>query len=144
MSKFTRDEIMKRTHELALMLAETEEVDFFKRAEEAINQNEKVQQIIKRIKLLQKESVNLQHFQKHEAYKRNEQKIDELMKELDEIPVVQEFKQSQTDVNDLLQYISITISNRVSDEIIKATGGDLLKGETGSALKAHEGEDQCG
>ena len=138
MSKFTREEIIEKTNEIAKMLAQTEEVDFFKRAEEAINQNQKVQQIIKQIKVLQKESVNLQHFQKHEAYKLNEQKIDELMKELDEIPVVQEFKQSQTDVNDLLQYISITISNRVTEEIIKSTGGDLLKGETGSALKAQE------
>ncbi|GGE45819.1 hypothetical protein GCM10011391_25850 [Pullulanibacillus camelliae] len=137
MSKYTKEQIMEKTNELAKMLAETDEVDFFKRAEASINQNEKVQQLIKQIKLLQKESVNLQHYQKHEAYQENERKIDELMKQLDEIPIVQEFKQSQVDVNDLLQYISITISNRVTDEIITSTGGDLLKGETGSALEAN-------
>lgn len=54
------------------------------------------------------------------------------MAELDSIPVVQEFKQSQSDVNDILQMVSHTISNKVTDEIIESTGGDLLKGTTGS------------
>jgi len=135
MSQYSKDQIMEKTNELAKMLAETEEVDFFKKAEASINQNEKVQKLITQIKLLQKESVNLQHYQKQEAYQENEGKIDELMNQLDGIPIVQEFKQSQVDVNDLLQYISMTISNRVTDEIITSTGGDLLKGETGSHLE---------
>jgi len=137
MSHYTKNQIMEKTNELAKMLAETEEVDFFKKAEASINQNDKVQRLIQQIKLLQKESVNLQHYQKQEAYQENEGKIDELMNQLDEIPIVQEFKQSQVDVNDLLQYISITISNRVTDEIITSTDGDLLKGETGSYLKTN-------
>ncbi len=135
MTVYKKEDILNKAKEIASMISETEEVDFFKRAEEKINNNEKVKKIIAKIKTLQKESVNLQHFQKHEALKRNEAKIDDLMAELDAIPVVQEFKQSQTDVNDLLQLISSTISNKVTDEIIDATGGDQLSGQTGSALK---------
>ena len=56
-------------------------------------------------------------------------------KQLDEIPVVSEFKQSQADVNDLLQLVAATISNSVTDEILKSTGGDLLSGETGAEIK---------
>ena len=40
-------------------------------------------------------------------------------------------KQSQLEVNELLQLIASTISNKVTDEIIVSTGGDVLMGETG-------------
>ena len=43
------------------MIAKTEEVDFFKRAEAQINENEKVREKIATIKSLQKQAVNFQH-----------------------------------------------------------------------------------
>lgn len=136
MAKFTKDDIILHAREIAKMISETEEVDFFKRAEAQINANEKVQKIISDIKNYQKQAVNFQHYQKHEALKQMEAKIEELQNELDEIPIVQEFKASQNDVNDLLQLIASTISNGVTDEIIKSTGGDLLAGTTGSKVNA--------
>lgn len=136
MAKYTRKDIVEKAKELAKAIAETEEVDFFKRAEAAINQNEKVQGIIKKIKAYQKQAVNLQHYGKGEMLKKVEQKIEELNQQLDEIPIVDEFKQSQTEVNDLLQLVSHTISNTVTDEIIKSTGGDVLRGTTGSAASS--------
>ncbi|WP_066368219.1 RicAFT regulatory complex protein RicA family protein [Neobacillus fumarioli] len=135
MAKYTRDEIVAHAKELARMIAETEEVDFFKRAEAQIHANKKVSTLISEIKGLQKQAVNLQHYGKTEALKKVEEKLASLEAELDEIPVVQEFKQSQVDVNDLLQLIAATISNTVTDEIILSTGGDLLTGETGASLK---------
>ncbi|WP_270181912.1 RicAFT regulatory complex protein RicA family protein [Alkalihalobacillus sp. CinArs1] len=129
----SRQEVIVKAKELAKLVSETEEVDFFKRAEEKINENKKVQSLIARIKLEQKEAVNLQHYGKHEALKEKDERIDKLMEQLDEIPVVQEFKRSQSDVNDLLQLIANTISNTVTDEIIEATGGNVLEGTTGSA-----------
>lgn len=134
MAKYTKNDIIDKADELAQVIANTEEVDFFKRAEEQINKNEKVQQLIGQIKLLQKESVNLQHYQKTEALRLNEQKIDELNEQLDNIPIVKEFKQSQVEVNELLQLVSVTISTKVTDEIIISTGGNLLAGKTGSGM----------
>lgn len=135
MAKFTKDDIVKQAHELAKMIAETEEVDFFKRAEAQINENQKVREMIASIKSLQKQAVNFQHYGKERALKLVEEKIENLEKELDEIPIVQEFKQSQIDVNDLLQLVASAISNKVTDEILISTGGDLLTGETGSKIK---------
>ena len=117
------------------MIAETEEVDFFKRAEAAIHESENVRTKISSIKGLQKQAVNLQHYGKTEALKKTEEKISTLEQELDEIPIVNEFKQSQADVNDLLQLVAATISNSVTDEILKSTGGNLLSGETGSEIQ---------
>ncbi len=135
MGKFSKDEIVAKAQDLAKMIAETEEVDFFKRAEAQIHENEKVRTNISTIKGLQKQAVNLQHYGKIEALKKTEEKISELEQQLDEIPVVYEFKQSQAEVNDLLQLVASTISNSVTDEILKSTGGNLLSGETGSEIK---------
>ena len=134
MGNYSKDDIIAKARELAKMIAETEEVDFFKRAEAAIHENEKVSTKIKSIKGLQKQAVNLQHYGKPEALKRTEEKISALEQELDEIPIVTEFKQSQVDVNDLLQLVATTISNQVTNEILESTGGNLLSGETGSEI----------
>lgn len=127
---YTREDIRLKAKELAKIMAETEEVDFFKRAEKQINEHLRVQELIAQIKKLQKEAVNLQHYGKSEALKEVEAKIDALHAEIDGIPLVQEFKRSQIDVNELLQMVSNTISKTVTDEIITSMGGDLLKGTT--------------
>jgi cell fate (sporulation/competence/biofilm development) regulator YmcA (YheA/YmcA/DUF963 family) len=134
-AKYTKDDIIARAQELARIIAETEEVDFFKRAEGQIHVNAKVSTLISDIKGLQKQAVNLQHYGKPEALKKVEDKIASLEQELDNIPVVQEFKQSQIEVNELLQLIATTISNKVTDVIIESTGGDVLKGETGANVR---------
>lgn len=132
MAKYTKDDIVARANELAQMISETEEVDFFKRAESQIHENDKVRELIADIKGLQKNAVNLHHFGKEQALKNTEAQIAKLEAELDAIPVVQEFKQSQIVVNDLLQTIANAISNTVTDEIITSTGGDVLRGQTGT------------
>lgn len=124
MATYSRVEIVAKAKELARMMSETDEVDFFKRAERKINENEKVSGMIADIKKHQKEAVNLQHFEKHEALKQVESQINELTDEVDGIPLVQEFKQSQTDVNQMLQLVTTTISNTVSEEIVKATDAE--------------------
>ncbi|MEG7281698.1 RicAFT regulatory complex protein RicA family protein [Bacillus sp. 0909A] len=135
MTLYSKKDIVQQARNLAKMISETEEVDFFKRAEAQINENAKVSVIINQIKALQKQAVNLKHYQKLEALKQVEEKIDALQEELEDIPVIQEFRDSQVEVNDLLQLVATTISNQVTNEIIASTGGDLLKGETGSKLK---------
>ncbi|MCP8969078.1 RicAFT regulatory complex protein RicA family protein [Ectobacillus ponti] len=143
MTTYTKDDIVARAKELAKMIAETEEVDFFKRAEAQIHQNQTVKQTIDRIKALQKQAVNLQHYGKLEALKKVEAEIEALQDQLDNIPLVQEFQSSQAYVNDLLQLVASTISNTVTDEILESTGGDVLRGETGAQVAA-EKAGSCG
>ncbi|WP_458413827.1 RicAFT regulatory complex protein RicA family protein [Schinkia sp. CFF1] len=138
MANYTKSEVVEKAAELAKLIAETEEVEFFKKAEEAINNNQKVRKLMDDIKSYQKQAVNFQHYNKPEALKKVEDKIESLMAELDGIPVVTEFKQSQTVVNDLLQLVSSTISQTVTNEIIVSTGGDLLQGKTGSEPGCHQ------
>lgn len=135
MAEYTRNQILDEAKNLANMLANTEEIDRFKQVEAKINENQKVQQLIKRIKALQKQAVNLQAYEKTEALKKVEAEIDRLQAVIDDIPVVQEFKETQILVNDVLQLVTGTIAREVTNHVIESTGGDLLSGETGSKRK---------
>ncbi|KGX93095.1 hypothetical protein N781_11805 [Pontibacillus halophilus JSM 076056 = DSM 19796] len=136
MTTYTREDVLKHAEELAKMLANTPEIDRFKQVEAKLNDNQRVKNNINRIKSLQKQAVNFQHYGKTEALKKVEKEIDRLQAELDEIPVVSEFKETQITINDFLQLVTGTISREVTNEVIRSTGGDLLTGETGSALGA--------
>ncbi|MEQ6389741.1 YlbF family regulator [Bacillaceae bacterium S4-13-58] len=135
MTVYTRKQVIEEAEKLAKMLAKTEQIERFKELEVKINENQKVQDSISKIKSLQKQAVNFQHYGKEEALKVIEKEIDRLQDELDGIPVVQEFKDIQVHINDVLQLITSTISRELTNEIIRDTGGDLLSGETGSKVR---------
>lgn len=117
MNTFTKDEILKEADELAKLISSLEEVKFYQEAEQAINQNDKVQQLISQIKKLQKQSVNLLHYGKTNAYKQNEEQIQALQDELDQLPIVSQFKSSQVEVNELLQEVTSLIEKEVAKKI---------------------------
>jgi len=129
----TRKEIMEQAEKLAILISQSEEVEFFKKAEQQIKKNDKVQNLINAIKFKQKQAVHAEHYEKEKHLSQVEDSLEKLHQELDEIPVVQEFKQSQLEVNDLLQLVTTIISNTVTDQIIISTGGDPLSGQTGGS-----------
>lgn len=135
MAEFTREEVIAGAKELAAKLAKTEEIERFTEVEAKVNSNERVQRLITRIKAMQKQAVNLQAYDKKEALAKVDAEIDKLQKELDEIPVVQEFQEIQVTVNDVLQLISGTIAREVTNHVIEDTKGDLMTGETGSKVE---------
>jgi len=128
---YTQKEILDKARELAAMISRTNEVDFFKRAELQIKHNERVQDLIDKLKQKQKQMVMFESINKTELVKKVEGEYNLLHEELDSIPIVNEFKQSQVDVNDLLQMVTNVITNTVSERIILDTGGNPLTGETG-------------
>lgn len=132
---YTKEEIIEKAREIAHMIANTEQVEFFKRAEEQINENQKIREKIASLRSLQTQAVNFQMYEKARALEIIEGKIEKIQEEIDEVPIVQEFKQSQVEVNDLLQLVSNTIANSVTDEIIESTGGDVRGGKTGSYVE---------
>ncbi|HLR61884.1 MAG TPA: YlbF family regulator [Lentibacillus sp.] len=142
MAEYTRKEILDEAKKLANMLANTEEIDRFKQVEAKINDNKKVQRLITKIKTLQTQAVNFQAYGKTEALKKVEEEIDRLHAEVDDIPIVQEFKDTQGVVNDVLQLVSGTISREVTNNVITSTGGDLLSGETGTNMENESSDRQ--
>lgn len=135
MATYTRENVLAEAKRLAEMLSSTDEIERFKQVEAKLNENQKVQRLIQKIKTLQKQAVNFQAYGKQEALKKVDEEIERLQNEIDEIPVVQEFKETQIVVNDVLQLVSGTIAREVTNRVIESTGGDVLSGETGSKSK---------
>lgn len=132
---YTNDEILAKAKELGKMMAETEAVEFFKRAEAQIHETQVVREKMASLKSLQKQAVNFEQYGKEKALQMVEEKISKVEAELDEMPIVDQFKEAQFEVNSILQMVSHAISQTVTDEIIVSTGGDLLTGETGAEKK---------
>jgi cell fate (sporulation/competence/biofilm development) regulator YmcA (YheA/YmcA/DUF963 family) len=137
--------IVGQARELADLIADSEEVARFKQAEEKISGNTKVQTLITRIKQKQKQIVSLEHNRRYDLIPEMEKEIDALQDELDAIPIVVEFKQTQEDINELLQMVTNVIANSVSEKIIVSTGGDPLYNDTGHPkAKPEETGGGCG
>lgn len=111
--RFSNEDIKRKAQQIAAQVEKTEEVAFFKRAEAQLNHNKKVQQKIADIKLLQKQAVNLQHYGKYAAQHEVEAKIDALQQEIDDMPIVEQFKGVQQDVNELLQLVATTMAKNL-------------------------------
>ncbi|CAI6033774.1 putative protein YmcA [Paenibacillus sp. JJ-100] len=119
-----RDDIMGKAKELADMLGTSEEVKQFQQAEAKIRDHERIQQLIATIKKKQKEIVAFESFNNSAMVSKIEQEIDDLQNELDSIPLVTEFQQSQSDINYLLQLVISVIRDTVSEKVNVEAGTD--------------------
>lgn len=128
MAQISNHPILRSTRNLAELLLQTEEIVRFRQAESQIQKSEKVQGIIATIKRKQKEWVHAKHYQKSEYTRLLEKELAELQDELDSLPIVREYQQSQVEVNDLLQMIQDVIADTVSKKIEVETGGEILSG----------------
>lgn len=113
-----REDILARAKELAHLITTTEEVQLYQRAEKQIQSNERVQSLIALLKKRQKELVAFETtFKNEEMAAKIQKEMDELQNELDSIPIVQQFQQSQVDVNYLLQSIISIIRDTVAEKV---------------------------
>jgi cell fate (sporulation/competence/biofilm development) regulator YmcA (YheA/YmcA/DUF963 family) len=112
-----REDIMAKARELAEILSTSDEVQTYQKAELKVNNHTEVQDIIKLIKKKQKEIVGFEHFKNQTMVEKIEKEIETLEEKLNEYPVVNEFKQTQEDINYLLQLVIGIIRDTVSEKI---------------------------
>lgn len=113
-----RQDILVKARELAGMIATSTEVDIYRRAEKQIADNTRVQNLISAIKKKQKEAVAFeQTFKNPEMVKQIDNEIVSLQDELDAIPIVAEFQQTQSDLNYMLQLVMNVVRDTVSEKI---------------------------
>ncbi|MCM3272022.1 RicAFT regulatory complex protein RicA family protein [Paenibacillus elgii] len=117
-----REDILDKAKELAGLLATSNEVQFFQQAEQQIAGNDHIQTLISAIKKKQKEIVAFESFENKKMVEKIEKEIDELQDQLDSIPIVSQFKQSQEDINYLLQLVMSVIRDTISDTITVEQG----------------------
>jgi cell fate (sporulation/competence/biofilm development) regulator YmcA (YheA/YmcA/DUF963 family) len=127
----SKNRIYELAREIADLIAESEEIERFKQAEKKISAHMRVQELITALKKMQKRVVALEHNRDYEAIPPIEKEMEAIQEELDSIPIVQEFKQTQQDIDELLQLVSSIIGNTLSRKVIVSTGGDPLYNDTG-------------
>lgn len=120
-----REDILSKAKEIADLLSTTDEVITYQKAEKKIRENEHVQSLISQIKKKQKEIVAFEHFENPEMVKKIEKEVEALQDELDSIPLVQQFKQTQSDINYLLQLVVSVIRDTLSQKINVESAGDI-------------------
>jgi len=120
-----REDIMARAKELAEMIFTSSEVQHYRRAELQIKNNDRIQGLIGAIKKKQKEIVAFQSFQNQKMVDKIEGEIETLQDELDGIPIVNEFQQSQSDINYLLQLVVSVIRDTVAEKLDIETDGSV-------------------
>lgn len=112
-----REDILEKAKELAHLLTTSNEVQFYQQAERQISGNEHIQKLISAIKKKQKEIVAFEKFNNPAMVAKIEKEIDNLQDELDGIPIVSEFKQTQEDINYLLQLVMSVVRDTISEKI---------------------------
>lgn len=113
-----REDIMEKAKELAGLIFTSEEVQHYRRAEKQIQGNDRIQSLITMIKKKQKEVVAFETtFKNEQMVKKIEGEMETLQDELDGIPIVSEFQQSQSDTNYLLQLVISIVRDTVSEKI---------------------------
>lgn len=119
-----REDIMSKAKELAELIGTSEEVQQFQKAEKLVQQHERIQTLISAIKKKQKEIVAFETFQNQAMVQKIEREIEELQDELDGIPIVTEFQQSQSDINYLLQLVVSVIRDTVASKVNVESGSE--------------------
>ncbi|WP_373229512.1 RicAFT regulatory complex protein RicA family protein [Cohnella sp.] len=113
-----REDILARAKELAQLITTSEEVAMYQQSEKLIQSHDRVQGLITTIKKKQKELIAFQNtFNNPKMVEKIEAEIDAIQDEIDGIPIVQQFQQSQVDVNYLLQSIVSVIRDTVAEKI---------------------------
>lgn len=112
-----KDEVMTKAKELAELIYQSTEVQQYQRAEKQIQGHERVQSLIAQMKKKQKEIVAFESFKNQTMVQKIEGEMTVLQDELDGIPIVGDFQQTQTDINYLLQLVISIIRDTVSDKI---------------------------
>jgi cell fate (sporulation/competence/biofilm development) regulator YmcA (YheA/YmcA/DUF963 family) len=120
--------ILAKAQRLGRLIQQAEEVHRFRAAETQVEKSVRVQGLIDEIKRKQKELVHAKHYQKTEYIRQVEADLDRLNAELDQLPIVREYQQSQVEMNDLLQMLQQAIADTVSKKIEVETGGEAPGG----------------
>jgi cell fate (sporulation/competence/biofilm development) regulator YmcA (YheA/YmcA/DUF963 family) len=113
-----RKDVMEKAKELADLIYASDEVQRYRQAEKQIQGHERVQSLMALLKKRQKEVVAFEKTFKNEAMaKKIEQEMAELQDELDAMPIVSQFQQSQSDINYMLQLVIGVVRDTVAQKL---------------------------
>lgn len=112
---YSRDDVISATKQLSEHIHQLEMVQNYQLIEKRVHENERLKHYMNHLKRSQKQSVNFQNYNKPVAYQQSEDSINAIKSDIDEIPVVNQFREAQNETNELLQLITITLYQRLQE-----------------------------
>lgn len=113
---YEKEEILAEADRISERIKALDTVKDYHNVESQIHQNKNIEQRMKELKKNQKQSVNLQNYGKTQALKASEDKIQHIEENINILPIVEEFRESQTEANELLQMMISTMSDRLNQQ----------------------------
>ncbi|MBO1152656.1 YlbF family regulator [Streptococcus thermophilus] len=109
-------DFQKAKEELIDLLKHHEAV-LFQEAEESIGQIPQISDLAGQMKAYQQEAVLFQKIEKQRAYEEAGEQADLIQHELENLPIVQDYRQKMQDASDLIQYVTKSIEERINEEL---------------------------
>lgn len=117
---YEKEDILKQANSVSNKIKALELIKQYQNVEQQIHKNSSIEQKMKQLKLQQKQSVNFQNYGKHQAYQKSEEEISQLEKEINALPIVEEFRSAQFEANELLQLMVSTMEQSLNQHNEKA------------------------
>ena len=111
--KTPHQDFQKAKEELIDLLKHHEAVLAFQEAEKAIGQIPQISSLAGQMKAYQQEAVLFQKIEKQRAY----EEADLIQNELENLPIVQDYRQKMQDASDLIQYVTKSIEEKINEEL---------------------------
>lgn len=100
-----------------ILLKHHEAVLAFKKAGGIYWTDSSDQRLPGQMKAYQQEQVLFQKIEKQRAYEEAGEQADLIQHELENLPIVQDYRQKMQDASDLIQYVTKSIEERINEEL---------------------------
>ena len=114
---YTNEEILQTGDALVWALKELPAFVMFQQSEAKLKEHPRANALLREMRTLQKELVNLKHLGKTNAYEQKSEQLKKCEEELYSIPLVNTFLAAQEEVNHWFQRISTEISFVIQDQM---------------------------
>ncbi|MGT2948485.1 YlbF family regulator [Streptococcus devriesei] len=102
---------------LVALLRKHDSVTAYQAVEKKIKSLPELSHLAHEMKAYQQDAVLFQKIEKAKAQKKADQQAEQLGKDLDGLPIVQDYRAKMQDASDLLQYVTKTLEDRINEEL---------------------------
>lgn len=109
---------MSHKEEFIDLIKSNETIKRYRQIEEVINKNSDLKSKINEVKTVQKQLVNAKEIKKAEAIKAFEIKMENLLDEISDFPLLNEYLDLQDEINSMLKNVLSIIEDEINNSLI--------------------------
>lgn len=102
---------------LTALLREHDSVKAYQAADKKMKSLPELSRLAYKMKAYQQDAVLFQRIEKTKAQKEADKQAEKLGKDLDGLPIVEDYRLKMQDASDLLQYVTKTLEDRINEEL---------------------------